>query len=837
MSSTKAVASPPKVITKLAEDVVNRIAAGEIIQRPANALKELIENALDAASTSIRITVKDGGIKLLQIQDNGSGIRVSRLPYNASRRPTLSRQLSLASLQNNHQKQDLPILCERFTTSKIKAFDDLSRLGTYGFRGEALASISHVAHMSVTTKTRDDACAWKAAYSDGVMIPVKAGVTSNEPVPCAGNDGTLIIVEDLFYNVSMRLKALRSSSDEYLRIVAVVLQYSIHNAGVAMVCKKASSANPEVNTPVGATVLDNIGLHYGEHVKRELVELDLKDEELGINVKGWLSGPNYGVKKGTFLFFINHRLVKCSSLKQALEAFYAALLAKGAHPFVYLSLEINPSKVDVNVHPTKNEVGFEDEDEIVKVICDALAEKFAASNESRSFQIQVSRRAGPTSFPKGTDVARVWAAFQTLLPGASRPNDGPSSTLTSTHDLGGNSNGGPSSTSMNVRKVAPKSMIRTDHKTRTLDSMFEPVPSPLNAQDNRKGKGRAVDVDDDGDQVIVDAISGNEEDGEHDLPSVSSKQKRMMRDDEYGDDDDILIEEESHSTSTARPELQKATSVKIPQSQTTLRSIRELRQEVLDRVDKDLDAIVKGHIFVGVADLRSHLSLIQHRTKLYSVNHAALSEELFYQLALRQFGQLARINLQPPVPLRDMINLAVESDEGKEAAQMPTEEIVKRLYETIHEVRAMLEEYFAFSISAEGMIESLPLVIPGYQPNLVKLPLFLLRIGVVVDWVDEKACFKSFLHELAFFYIPGPSALEFDENAAAATEAAKSSADEHRSAPSGRTEAQEREEKRVLQHIVWPVAKQYFVAPDRLKKKDVIQLTSMENLFKVFERC
>ncbi|SCZ97076.1 BZ3500_MvSof-1268-A1-R1_Chr4-2g06975 [Microbotryum saponariae] len=811
MSSVRAGAPPPpKVITKLAEDVVNRIAAGEvmaelvvpqIIQRPANALKELIENALDAGSTSIRITVKDGGIKLLQIQDNGSGIR----------------------------KADLPILCERFTTSKLKAFDDLSRLGTYGFRGEALASISHVAHISVTTKTRDDACAWKASYSDGVMIPVKAGATSNEPVPCAGNDGTLIVVEDLFYNVPMRLKALRSSSDEYLHIVAVVLQYSIHNAGVAMVCKKASSANPEVNTPVGATVLDNIGLHYGEHVKRELVELDLKDEELGIKATGWLSGPNYGVKKGTFLFFINHRLVKCSSLKQALEAFYAALLAKGSHPFVYLSLEISPSKVDVNVHPTKSEVGFEDEDEVVKVICDALANKFAASNESRSFQIQ------------------------TLLPGASRPSDVPS---TSTRDQGGSNNTGPSSTSTSIRKVAPKSMIRTDHKTRTLDSMFEPVSSPLHDQDRGKGKGRLMEVDDDGDQVI----DPGREDENEDQPSVLSKRKRTLgaEEDENEDDDDIVIEEEPRSISSIRPELQKATSVKIPQSQTTLRSIRELRQEVLDRADKDLDAIVKGHIFVGVADLRSHLSLIQHRTKLYSVNHAALSEELFYQLALRQFGQLARIDLQPPVPLRDTIKLAVESDEGREAAQMPTEEIVERLYDTIHQGRAMLEEYFALSISVEGMIESLPLIIPSFLPNLVKLPLcesscsepvkdpstdlvllflsdkVLLRIGVVVDWEDEKPCFESFLRELAFFYIPGPSAPEFDDNVAA-SETDPSTSDEHRPAPSGRTEAQEKEEKRALQHIVWPVAKQYLVAPHHLKKRDVVQLTSMENLFKVRE--
>jgi DNA mismatch repair protein MLH1 len=155
----------PRRIKPLDKDVVNKIAAGEIIVAPMHALKELLENAVDAGSTSIEVLVRDGGLKLLQITDNGHGI----------------------------EREDLPILCERFTTSKLKAFEDLSSIGTYGFRGEALASISHIAHLRVTTKTAGSSCAWQAHYAGGKLTPGKPG-QSPDPKPCAGRPGTQITV-------------------------------------------------------------------------------------------------------------------------------------------------------------------------------------------------------------------------------------------------------------------------------------------------------------------------------------------------------------------------------------------------------------------------------------------------------------------------------------------------------------------------------------------------------------------------------------------------------------------------------------------------------------------
>ena len=159
----------------------------------------MMENSLDAGATSIVITVKGGGLQLLQIQDNGHGIR----------------------------KDDLGIVCERFTTSKLSTFEDLKKINTYGFRGEALASITHVAHVTILTRTADSQCAYKAKYIDGKPVPMKQGENSN-PKPCAGMVGTTITVEDLFYNLPTRKQAFKNPNEQYQRILDVVTKVNFN---------------------------------------------------------------------------------------------------------------------------------------------------------------------------------------------------------------------------------------------------------------------------------------------------------------------------------------------------------------------------------------------------------------------------------------------------------------------------------------------------------------------------------------------------------------------------------------------------------------------------------
>lgn len=224
-----------------------------------NALKEMLENSIDAGSTSVEILVREGGLKLLQITDNGHGIEVRNV-------------IMLAAQPDGAQKDDLPILAERFTTSKLKDFDDLRSIGTYGFRGEALASISHIAHLRVTTKTGGSSCAWQAHYQDGKLIPSKPGLPP-DPKPCAGRPGTQITVEDLFYNIPNRRRAFRSPSEEYTKILDMVTRYAVHCEHVAFSIKKHGEAGASFSVAAAASKIDRIKQAYGTAVAKELSTL------------------------------------------------------------------------------------------------------------------------------------------------------------------------------------------------------------------------------------------------------------------------------------------------------------------------------------------------------------------------------------------------------------------------------------------------------------------------------------------------------------------------------------------------------------------------------------
>ncbi|KAF1816911.1 DNA mismatch repair protein MutL [Eremomyces bilateralis CBS 781.70] len=411
-------------IQPLAQDVINKIAAGEIIVAPVHALKELIENSVDAGATQLEVVVKDGGLKLLQITDNGHGI----------------------------DKDDLSLLCERFTTSKLKAFEDLQSIETYGFRGEALASISHIAHLTVVTRTAESSCAWRAQYADGKLVPPKPG-QSAEPKSQAGRQGTQITVEDLFYSIPTRRRAFRSHSEEYAKIIDMVGRHAIHCAHVGFSCKKHGESARSLQIPVNASTVDRIRAVHGTQIANEVVHWTTSNERWGFKADAWVSNANYSVKKTILLLFINHRAVESSAIKKAIDATYATFLPKGGHPFVYLSLEIEPNRVDVNVHPTKREVNFLNEDEIIEAICDEIRSELAKVDTSRTF------------------------LTQTLLPGSrldtparsAKKSGQPSPDIPS---IGGAPKFTPKTP---AQRPYENNLVRTDAKSRKITTMFTPT--------------------------------------------------------------------------------------------------------------------------------------------------------------------------------------------------------------------------------------------------------------------------------------------------------------------------------------------------------------------------
>ncbi|XP_051123536.1 DNA mismatch repair protein MLH1 isoform X2 [Andrographis paniculata] len=360
---------PPR-IHRLDEAVVNRIAAGEVIQRPVSAVKELVENSIDAGSSSITILVKDGGLKLIQVSDDGHGIRY----------------------------EDLPILCERHTTSKLSKFEDLLSMKSMGFRGEALASMTYVGHVTVTTITEGQLHGYRATYKDGMM--------DQEPKACAAVKGTQIMVENLFYNMAARRKTLQNSADDYPKIVDLICRFAIHHINVSFSCRKHGSARADVHSVAMSSRLNALRCVYGVSVAQNLIHLEVSDDDpssSSFEVNGFISNSNYISKKTTMILFINDRLVECGSLKRAIEIVYAATLPKASKPFIYLSIKLPPEHVDVNVHPTKREVSLLNQEIVIEKIQSSIESKLRNSNESRTYQEQRVDSSPCVSVPESRD--------------------------------------------------------------------------------------------------------------------------------------------------------------------------------------------------------------------------------------------------------------------------------------------------------------------------------------------------------------------------------------------------------------------------------------------------
>ncbi|WQF80545.1 Putative DNA mismatch repair protein Mlh1 [Colletotrichum destructivum] len=716
-------------IRALDPNVVNKIAAGEIIVAPVNALKELIENSVDAGATALEVLVKDGGLKLLQITDNGCGI----------------------------QKEDMDILCERHTTSKITAFEDLASIATYGFRGEALASISHIAHLSVTTKTKDSDCAWRAAYLDGKLAPAKPG-QSAEPKPTAGRQGTQISVEDMFYNIPTRRRAFRSPAEEYNKIIDIVGRYAIHCKGVAFSCKKYGESGTSVSIQATATEVDRIRQIYGSSVANELMQFSTSEDRWGFKATGWATNANYNIKKTTFLLFINHRCVESTNIKKALEQLYSSFLPKGGRPFIYISLEIDPARVDVNVHPTKQEVHFLNEDDIIQSICEHIRSQLAEVDTSRTFMTQSllpgSHLVDASLQAEDEGVSATPATPARETPGSKRPRR--------------NSN----------------SLVRTDTSLRKITSMLPSATATTPSKASPAAAAAAAIAAGSADQNVLSAS------------------------------EDIRYE-----------------MVDRPFAPMKLTSIKELRAEVREEMHNDLTDIFANHTFVGIVDERRRLAAIQSGIKLYLIDYGRTCYEYCYQVGLTDFGNFGTIRFTPPLDLREILRVGAEIE--KSNIESPDEDfdvddVIEKVAAQLIERREMLSEYFSLEVTPAGELLTIPLLIKGYTPAMVKLPRFLLRLGPCVDWTEEKPCFDTFLKELASFYVPEqlPPTIggEADENEGGDT-------------LDGLVADRRKNVRWAMEHVFFPAFKARLVATTPLMKAAVLEVADLKGLYRVFERC
>lgn len=312
--------SEPNIILQLDENTIGHIAAGEVVERPAQVVKELIENSLDAGSSQIKITIERGGFDIIKIEDNGGGIR----------------------------EQDLTLSLDRHATSKLKSADDLQKINTLGFRGEALASIGIVSKLTVASRPKG---------CEGRCIKMDFGSkTDVEPYGMA--EGTIIEVKSLFENTPARLSFQRRPATENSRIVDVVVSHAM--AHIATGFKLVNDERTILDVPKSENLADRLYDILGRQADR-LIEMKIPkiDDEAPGNEKwtGWISTPDITRGKGDDIYIlINDRPVASGPFQQAIRRGYRTRLMQGRHPIAVLSLEIPPNEVDVNVHPTKREV-------------------------------------------------------------------------------------------------------------------------------------------------------------------------------------------------------------------------------------------------------------------------------------------------------------------------------------------------------------------------------------------------------------------------------------------------------------------------------------------------
>lgn len=340
-------------IRQLPQSLVNRIAAGEVIERPASVVKELVENAIDAGAAHITVEIADGGRELIRVIDDGVGIPQSELP------------LAFAS----------------HATSKLTCDDDLFAIRTMGFRGEALASIGSVSHARILSRTRDSDTAWELLNRGGELSDVQAA---------AGNVGTTVEVRNLFFNVPARRKFMKGAQTEYGHIADMLLRLALPNPSIGF--RLVSSGRTTLDLPATEDADQRLLAAWPDEFAEQRLPLDARDAE--VRLRGLIGLPELASQTPKHQhLYVNGRWIRDKFIQHALREAYRGLTEPGRHPAAILLIDLPPADVDVNVHPTKAEVRFRDSGRLHGLVLGAVRERLLGSD--------LAPRAAPRRDPVG----------------------------------------------------------------------------------------------------------------------------------------------------------------------------------------------------------------------------------------------------------------------------------------------------------------------------------------------------------------------------------------------------------------------------------------------------
>lgn len=324
-------------IQVLDQETINKIAAGEVIERPSSVVKELVENAIDAGATAVTIEIKDGGISFIRITDNGSGI----------------------------SKDDIPMAFLRHSTSKIKSIEDLMNVSSLGFRGEALSSIAAVSQVELITKTADDFTGSRYVIEGGNEISLEE---------VGAPDGTTFIVRNLFYNTPVRRKFLKTATTEAGYVNALIEHLSLSHPDISF--RFINNNQNKLHTSGNMNLKDIIYGVYGRDITSNLMEISGKTQD--VEITGFIGKPvicrgNRGYEN----YYINGRYIKSSIITKAIEEAYKGYIMPHNYPFTAIHFKINPSIMDVNVHPTKMELRFSKNEFVYRFVLETVKECLA----------------------------------------------------------------------------------------------------------------------------------------------------------------------------------------------------------------------------------------------------------------------------------------------------------------------------------------------------------------------------------------------------------------------------------------------------------------------------